>query len=367
MRSKFKIIMPICVAVAVIILAFVFIRFKTEQKENIGAMISTAQQYLTEQKYEQAIAKFQKIIEIDHMNVEAYLGLAEAYEKSGDPDKAYEVLEEGYEKTNDDRIESRIKNRNTVSVTTADSAYTTVTEKNNATSMDYSNAELTEVLKQLIEDPDMEIEQSKLDAIRYVRIIGKDFIYAGIDDNYTENIETYGYGDGNAYTLTFFDKTQNEYLYGECKSLSFLSRLKNLVGFGILYNKISDISALSNLTNLTSLILGGNQISDISALSNLTNLTFLYLGSNQISDISVLSNLTNLTYLDLDTNQISDISALSNLTNLTFLNLYGNQISDISVLSNLTNLTSLDLYDNQISREDVDMIRESLTDCDIEN
>ena len=345
MKSKFKIIMPICVAVAVIILAFVFIRFKTEQKENIGAMISTAQQYLTEQNYEQAITEFQKIIEIDHMNVEAYLGLAEAYEKSGDPDKAYEVLEEGYEKTNDDRIESRIKNRNTVSVTTADSAYTTVTEKNNATSMDYSNAELTEVLKQLIEDPDMEIEQSKLDAIRYVRIIGKDFIYAGIDDNYAENIETYGYGDGNTYTLTFFDKTKNEYSYGECKSLSFLSRLKNLVGFGILYNKISDIKTLNQLTNLECVDLCNNKISDISALSNLTNLTTL----------------------NLDSNKISDISALSNLTNLTSLNLYVNQISDISVLSNLTNLTSLDLSNNQISREDVDMIRGSLTDCYIVN
>ena len=104
MKSKLKIIIPIGIALIAIVLAFVFIRFAPAKTTDIGAMISTAQQYLTEQKYEQAIAEFQKIIEIDPKNADAYIGLAKAYIGIGDTDKAVEVLEDGYEQTNDDRI-----------------------------------------------------------------------------------------------------------------------------------------------------------------------------------------------------------------------------------------------------------------------
>ena len=104
MRSKLNIIIPIGIALIAIALAFVFIRFAPTKTTDIGAMISTAQQYLTEQKYEQAIAEFQKIIEIDPKNADAYIGMAKAYIGIGDTDKAVEVLEDGYEQTNDDRI-----------------------------------------------------------------------------------------------------------------------------------------------------------------------------------------------------------------------------------------------------------------------
>ena len=104
MRSKLKIIIPIGIALIAIALAFVFIRFAPTKSTDIGTMISTAQQYLTEQKYEQAIAEFQKIIEIDPKNADAYIGMAKAYIGIGDTDKAVEVLEDGYEQTNDDRI-----------------------------------------------------------------------------------------------------------------------------------------------------------------------------------------------------------------------------------------------------------------------
>ena len=104
MKSKLKIIIPIGIALIAIALAFVFIRFAPTKSTDIGTMISTAQQYLTEQKYEQAIAEFKKIIEIDPKNADAYIGMAKAYIGIGDTDKAVEVLEDGYEQTNDDRI-----------------------------------------------------------------------------------------------------------------------------------------------------------------------------------------------------------------------------------------------------------------------
>ena len=110
MKSKLKIIIPIGIAVIAIALAFVFIRFApTKESVDIGTMISTAQQYLTEQKYEQAVAEFQKIIDIDPKNVDAYIGLAKAYIGLGDTDKAVEVLEDGYDKTGDERIKQLIE------------------------------------------------------------------------------------------------------------------------------------------------------------------------------------------------------------------------------------------------------------------
>ena len=71
-------------------------------------MLSTAQKYLVEMEYERAIAEFNKVIELDPMNADAYLGLAEAYEKSGDIEKAIETLEKGFELTGDERIEAAL-------------------------------------------------------------------------------------------------------------------------------------------------------------------------------------------------------------------------------------------------------------------
>lgn len=46
--------------------------------------IEVAERFLSEQNYEQAIVEFEKILEIEPMNVDAYLGLAEAYIGMGD-------------------------------------------------------------------------------------------------------------------------------------------------------------------------------------------------------------------------------------------------------------------------------------------
>ena len=70
--------------------------------------IDLAERYLSEQNYEQAIIEYEKVLEIEPMNVDAYLGIAKAYEKSGEIDKAIEILQEGYEKTNDNRIKEML-------------------------------------------------------------------------------------------------------------------------------------------------------------------------------------------------------------------------------------------------------------------
>lgn len=70
--------------------------------------IELAERYLSEQNYEQAIIEYEKVLEIEPMNVDAYLGLAEAYKKMGEIDKAIEILRKGYDLTDDKKIKKKL-------------------------------------------------------------------------------------------------------------------------------------------------------------------------------------------------------------------------------------------------------------------
>ena len=104
MKSKLKVIIPAAIAVIAIILAAVCIKFTPSETADISSLVSTAQKYLIENNYEQAIAEFEKIIDLDPRNADAYIGIAEAYDGMGDTEKAIEWLEKGYELTEDERI-----------------------------------------------------------------------------------------------------------------------------------------------------------------------------------------------------------------------------------------------------------------------
>ena len=125
-------------------------------EEQIAEQLELGQRYLAEMNYEEAVVAFQKVIELDDRNVDAYLGLgqvyegqaeaavagsreealrfyeqaAEAYETAlgfdetnaniylnlsrvyiamGDMDNAVRILEEGYEKTGDQRLKDRLE------------------------------------------------------------------------------------------------------------------------------------------------------------------------------------------------------------------------------------------------------------------
>jgi len=65
--------------------------------------------YLSEGNYKEAIIAFNAAIEIDEKQVDAYIGLADAYIAQGDTEKAIEALEKGYRNTNDESINERIE------------------------------------------------------------------------------------------------------------------------------------------------------------------------------------------------------------------------------------------------------------------
>ena len=70
----------------------------------LSRQLDLGQKYLEEQNYEQAIAAFNEVIEIDPMSVDAYLGLADAYIGIGDTESAICAVENGIELTQDERL-----------------------------------------------------------------------------------------------------------------------------------------------------------------------------------------------------------------------------------------------------------------------
>ena len=67
-----------------------------------------AERYMAEMNYERAVIEYQRVLEIDPMNVDAILGLADAYIGLGDVEKAIEVLRDSLERTGDERIRTRL-------------------------------------------------------------------------------------------------------------------------------------------------------------------------------------------------------------------------------------------------------------------
>ncbi len=74
----------------------------------VSRYLGAAERYLSEMNYEQAVIEFKNILKIEPMNVDAYLGLADAYIGMGDTEKALEVLREGLEKTGDTSLQAKI-------------------------------------------------------------------------------------------------------------------------------------------------------------------------------------------------------------------------------------------------------------------
>lgn len=109
--SKKNIIIVIAAAIVLIVGGVTAVAVTTNGFDFMGirTTLQLADRYLSEQNYEQAVIEFEKVLKIEPMNVDAYLGLAEAYMALGETDKAVKVLEEGIEKTGSDRLSDRLE------------------------------------------------------------------------------------------------------------------------------------------------------------------------------------------------------------------------------------------------------------------
>ena len=81
MKQKTRILIYILIAIAVVILGSMAILTNRSANKPVSAKekIDLGHAYLLDLSYEKAVLEFTEAIEIDPMNADAYLGLAEAY------------------------------------------------------------------------------------------------------------------------------------------------------------------------------------------------------------------------------------------------------------------------------------------------
>ncbi len=95
----------ICSIVAVALaIATCFLLYFNASSVKYRKQYDLGTKYLSELDYDQAIVAFEKAIEIKPDNSDAYIGLADAYLGKGLTDKAIDILQKGYDKTQDSRL-----------------------------------------------------------------------------------------------------------------------------------------------------------------------------------------------------------------------------------------------------------------------
>ncbi len=99
-RTNLIILLALIAAIVAGVLAAVLL----PGNQSVAELLELGSRYLDELDWESAIASFERILKIDPKNVEAYLGLYEAYEQLGRRDEGARILREGFELTGDERM-----------------------------------------------------------------------------------------------------------------------------------------------------------------------------------------------------------------------------------------------------------------------
>lgn len=105
-NKKIKISLIALIGLLVVIIgamAFVFVSGKMKES-NYAEAISSAEKYVLQNRYEDAIVEYKKAISVNPKDEEAYLGLAELYLSISDVSKAKAILNKGFAMTNSSEI-----------------------------------------------------------------------------------------------------------------------------------------------------------------------------------------------------------------------------------------------------------------------
>jgi len=337
--------------------------------------LALGEKYLTELEYEQAVVAFLQVIEIDPMNIRAYLGgtdaylhldrieeaiqwlaggieatesrplaavvsgveksviegylaLADAYEAEGWRERALELMQRVYSETNDEMIgrklgivaASEIVYRENYPITWAD-------------------AEMERLIRVYLDKPDGVIMYDEVKDIPKIAIWGETIAMEGASSWASFNDESFWLSDGGEGGKT-----------GKIRTLSDLEHLTSLKDLTVNYQAALDISALADtgriecLQRLTSLELISDNITDISVVSGLIALQSLGLQYNRITDISPISMLIELTNVRLsDNEQIASATPLKGLRKLSSVGVSHISTIDLNVLVDMPELLSLNL------------------------
>lgn len=85
----------------------------TGKQQEFIEQLELGQKYLTEGKYEEAVVAFNKVIELNEKEIQAYTGLIQAYQRTGDAERIDAIIQQGisvqsensYEMSEDDRLD----------------------------------------------------------------------------------------------------------------------------------------------------------------------------------------------------------------------------------------------------------------------
>lgn len=106
MKTKTKVIIGIVIAIIIGIVAGIII-YNNSDSVKLKKQLDLGNKLLAEEDYDKAIAAFELALQIDPRNADAYNGLADAYIALEDYQSAYDVLMEGYDRTDDEDLLER--------------------------------------------------------------------------------------------------------------------------------------------------------------------------------------------------------------------------------------------------------------------
>lgn len=109
-KSMIIIISVASVLVVAGIIAIVIIVSYSNKKEKYYETIKKAETYMTDMRYEEAIAQYEKALVLNDEDAKVYENLAVLYEQTGDIDKAKAVATEGYRKTRNTLLSNMVTN-----------------------------------------------------------------------------------------------------------------------------------------------------------------------------------------------------------------------------------------------------------------
>lgn len=110
-KNKNKILIGVIIAIMIIAVCMAgFFAFKQYQKSSFDRSLKLGEKYMTEGKYEEAAAQFEKAVSIDDSNIVAMENLAKAYSSAGNEKKAKAAYNKIYAKTKDVKYKEKSDN-----------------------------------------------------------------------------------------------------------------------------------------------------------------------------------------------------------------------------------------------------------------
>lgn len=108
-KSHIGLIIGLIIAACIVIAGVVGVLLFLNRGPSMEERLEMGNRYLEDLDYDEAIEVFQEILDIDPKCVDAYMGLADAYIGVEDYESAMDILEKGYDKTEDDDLKERLE------------------------------------------------------------------------------------------------------------------------------------------------------------------------------------------------------------------------------------------------------------------